>query len=159
MNNDTTRIGPSAEEFAERVLAASIGWAETMAIYVGDRLGWYRSLAEAGPSTAVELATRTNTSPRYAREWLEQQAVNGTLMLERAASGLASENRYSIAHGPAEVLTTESSLNYMAPLARMFAASAAAMPALLDAYRSGGGVSWDQLGPDARESQADLNRP
>jgi len=33
------------------------------------------------------------------------------------------------------------------------------MPALLDAYRRGGGVSWDQFGDDARESQADMNRP
>src|SRR4051812_41579054 len=30
---------------------------------------------------------------------------------------------------------------------------------LLDAYRSGGGVSWDELGDDARDSQGALNRP
>ncbi|GAA3225089.1 class I SAM-dependent methyltransferase [Oerskovia jenensis] len=30
---------------------------------------------------------------------------------------------------------------------------------LLDAYRDGGGVSWGRLGADAREAQADLNRP
>ncbi|WP_246852763.1 cyclopropane-fatty-acyl-phospholipid synthase family protein [Naasia sp. SYSU D00948] len=41
----------------------------------------------------------------------------------------------------------------------MFGASLAQLPALLEAYRSGGGVSWDQLGDDARESQADVNRP
>ena len=33
------------------------------------------------------------------------------------------------------------------------------MDALLDAYRSGGGVGWDQLGTDAREAQAAANRP
>lgn len=33
------------------------------------------------------------------------------------------------------------------------------MPALLDAYRTGRGVSRDQLGDDARWSQADMNRP
>jgi SAM-dependent methyltransferase len=34
-----------------------------------------------------------------------------------------------------------------------------ALPQLLAAYRNGGGVSWDDLGADARESQADANRP
>jgi SAM-dependent methyltransferase len=33
------------------------------------------------------------------------------------------------------------------------------MPGLLDAYRNGGGVSWEQLGTDAREAQGAINRP
>lgn len=57
------------------------------------------------------------------------------------------------------MFTDESSLNYLAPLARMFAAPAKAPPELLDAYRTGEGVSWDELGDDAREAQADMNRP
>jgi ubiquinone/menaquinone biosynthesis C-methylase UbiE len=57
------------------------------------------------------------------------------------------------------VFTDERSLSYLAPLARMFASSAGQLPSLLDAYRTGGGVSWEQLGADARESQADINRP
>jgi ubiquinone/menaquinone biosynthesis C-methylase UbiE len=32
------------------------------------------------------------------------------------------------------------------------------MPSLLEAYRTGGGVPWDQLGIDGREGQADSNR-
>ncbi|MDN5804120.1 MAG: class I SAM-dependent methyltransferase, partial [Microlunatus sp.] len=67
--------------------------------------------------------------------------------------------RFTLSAGPAEVLTDERSLLYLAPLARMFAASGGQMPALLEAYRTGGGVSWQQFGVEARESQADLNRP
>jgi 2-polyprenyl-3-methyl-5-hydroxy-6-metoxy-1,4-benzoquinol methylase len=33
------------------------------------------------------------------------------------------------------------------------------LPALLDAYRTGGGVSWAQFGPDMRTGQAEMNRP
>jgi SAM-dependent methyltransferase len=33
------------------------------------------------------------------------------------------------------------------------------LPALLEAYRTGGGVSWERFGADAREAQADMNRP
>ncbi len=57
------------------------------------------------------------------------------------------------------MLTEEKSLNYLAPLARMFASVGPAIPQLIEAYRTGGGVSWEQLGTDAREAQADMNRP
>ena len=45
-------------------------------------LGWYRSLVADGPATAADLAARTATHPRYAREWLEQQAVTGLLAVD-----------------------------------------------------------------------------
>jgi len=41
----------------------------------------------------------------------------------------------------------------------MFGAAAVQLPALLDAYRTGGGVGWAEFGVDMRESQADMNRP
>jgi ubiquinone/menaquinone biosynthesis C-methylase UbiE len=59
----------------------------------------------------------------------------------------------------AEVLTDEHSLLYSAPMPRMIAAVGRQLPALLQAYREGGGVGWAELGDDARESQAALNRP
>lgn len=145
---------PSADEFAERVVASMLGWAETLAFHVGDRLGWYRSLAEHGASTAEELAARTSTATRYAREWLEHQAVTGILLTDEAP-----ERRYTLPPGAAEVLTDERSLAYSAPLGRMAAGAGAQIDALLDAYRSGGGVSWKQFGTDVREAQADINRP
>ena len=55
---------PTAEEFADRLLASALGFADILAAHLGDRLGWYRSLAAAGPSTAAELAERTGTSDR-----------------------------------------------------------------------------------------------
>ena len=128
-----------------------------MAIYLGDRLGWYRSLADDGPATAEELAARTSTHPRYAREWLEQQAVSSWLDVTDHPD--PAERRFALSPATAEVLTDSDSLNYLAPLPRLFAASVGALPELLAAYRDGGGVSWSHLGTDAREGQADMNRP
>ena len=147
--------GPTADAFAERFFAASLGALEILSVYLGDRLGWYRSLATDGPATPAELAARTSTDERYAREWLEQQAVIGTLV----ASGDGAERRFTLPAGPAEVLTDPQSLNYLTPLARMLCAPAMQLPALVEAYRTGGGVSWEQLGDDARQSQGDMNRP
>jgi len=150
--------GASVDAYAERMLSAALGWIDVMAAYLGDRLGWYRSLAEDGPATADVLAARTGTAPRYAREWLEQQAVSGILVMT-PDDGMPASPRFSLPPGPAEALVEHDSLAYLAPLARLFAAVGGRMPELLDAYRTGGGVSWAQFGPDAREAQADLNRP
>ena len=150
---------PTAEQFAERMLGAVLGATEVMAAYLGDRLGWYRSLAAQGPSTSAELAERTATVERYAREWLEQQAVAGILRMEEGEDGAPSSRRYTLPAGAAEVLTDDTSLAYLGPMPRLFAAVGGTLPELVEAYRSGGGVSWERLGADAREAQADLNRP
>ena len=126
--------------------------ADLWSVYLGDRLGWYASLRDDGPASAEELASRTSTSPRYAREWLEQQAVTGLL-------DVTGDGRFLLPPAVAEALTDTTSLAFIGPLSRMLIAPAAHLPALLEAYRTGGGVSWEQLGADARESQADMNRP
>ena len=144
--NDTT------EEFADRVFRSALGTTEVLSIYLGDRLGWYRALAEGGPATADELVARAGGAPRYAREWLEHQASSGILTVD-------GDGRFVLPAGAAEVLTDTASLNYLAPLARMLSAAATQLPALLDAYRTGGGVGWARFGADMRESQADMNRP
>ena len=44
-------------------------------VHMGDQLGYYRDLAEHGPTTPEELASRTGTALPYAREWLNAQAA------------------------------------------------------------------------------------
>jgi SAM-dependent methyltransferase len=145
-------MSDTTEEFADRLFRSSLGTAEVFSVYLGDRLGWYRALAGDGPATADELVARAGGAPRYAKEWLEQQAASGILTV-------GEDGRFTLPAGAAEVLTDPSSLNFLAPLARTFAAAAGQLPALLEAYRTGGGVGWAAYGADMRESQADLNRP
>ncbi|WP_353828729.1 class I SAM-dependent methyltransferase [Agromyces sp. SYSU T0242] len=151
--------GASAvDAFAERVFGAALGALETMSVHLGDRLGWYRILAERGALSSGELADAAGTGERYTREWLEQQAVLGILAVDDAAAE-ASARRYELPAAHAEVLTDAGSLAYSAPLARMIAGSAIQLPAILDAARSGGGVPWERFGADARDAQGDINRP
>src|SRR5215210_7674305 len=144
----------TADEVAERLFGALLGTVEIMSVYLGDRLGWYRSLAGDGPASAVELAQRTDTQVRYAREWLEQQAVAGLLEVE--SDGAPDERRFAIPASTAEVMTDETSLAYLAPLGRMFGAIGPVLPQLLDVYRNGGGISWDDLGDEARSPRPTL---
>ena len=150
-----TVAGVSADAFAERVFGSVLGAFEILSIYVGERMGWYAALADGGPQTSAQLADRTGCQERYVREWLEQQAVYGILTADQSETGRA----FALPAGVEEVLLDGRSLAYLGALPRMFAAAGMAVPQLLDAYRNGGGVSWDDLGDDARESQAALNRP
>ncbi len=146
---------PTADDLAGRLFEAALGSIDLLSVHLGDRLGLYRAVAALGEPTVGEVAGKAGVHERYAREWLEQQAVTGLLV----ALGAGDQRRFRLPEASREVLLDPTSLNYLAPLARMLAASAAKLPDLLEAYRTGGGVSWDDLGPDARESQADLNRP
>ena len=83
---------------------------ELLSIYLGDRLGLYRALLE-GPATPAELSARAGVHERYAREWLEQQAVAGILDVD--GEGEAAVFRLPAAQ--AEVLTDPASLGYSAP--------------------------------------------
>jgi SAM-dependent methyltransferase len=147
----------TAEAYAERLLAASMSTYETFSTYVGLTLGWFAALAENGPATTAELAARTGTQERYCREFCEFQASLGTLTVDHRTD--QEDRRFTLPPGPAEVLLDTGSLNYVGPLARMAVAAGRRIDDLLAVYRDGGGVTWDDFGADARESQAALNRP
>lgn len=145
-----------ADALVERLFGSLLGSMEVLTVYLGDRLGLYRALAE-GDATPEDLAARAGIHPRYAREWLEQQAAAG--IVDVVGDGDGSGRRYGLPDEHAEVLVNPDSLNHVTPLARMIVAAGQQLPALMKAYRDGGGVSWAQFGPDMREGQEYGNRP
>jgi 2-polyprenyl-3-methyl-5-hydroxy-6-metoxy-1,4-benzoquinol methylase len=143
---------------AGRVGAAILGSLDAQAIYLGDRLGLYRALADGGPATATELAERAGIHRRYAREWLEHQAVGAIVDVDDVAAA-PDARRYTLPPAHAEVLVDEDNLAFLAPLARMVVGTAQRLPDVLVAYRTGGGVDWADYGPDVVEAQEGVNRP
>jgi hypothetical protein len=141
----------------DRLFAAGLGALDLAGVYLGDRLGLYRALAEAGPATPSELAARAGIDERYAREWLEQQAVTGILEHRPATAG--DERRFALPDRHRAALVEAENLEGIAPLARMIAAAMARLPELVEVYRSGHGIGWERYGVDMREGQASFNRP
>lgn len=78
------------DALAGRLLTAGLGMTQMLSIYIGDRLGWYRALADGSARTSAQLAEATSTDERYAREWLEQQAVFGLLEATDAGSDVGA---------------------------------------------------------------------
>jgi SAM-dependent methyltransferase len=147
----TSSPGPRRDALVERLFAATLAAFDLYAVYLGDRLGLYRSLAAAGPLTASELASVAGISERYAREWLEQQAVSGIL---ESADGC-----FSLPAGHDEALIDETSLAFAAPFARFAAAVARPLPELVEAFRTGGGIPYAGYGEDLCGAQASFTRP
>lgn len=146
------------DALAGRLFEATLGALDLLAIHLGARLGLYRLLADGAPRTPGELAAATGIAPRYAREWLEHQAVGGILVVDDATAP-DDDRRYRLPSGHAEVLADPDSLATMTPMAGFIVAGAGAMDQVVDAYRTGAGVAWDAYGDLLLESQAAINRP
>ena len=162
MTIDTALTDDRTEEatgaLADRVFASLLGALDVLTIHIGDQLGLYDLLHRRGPLDVAEVAAASGTHPRYAREWLEQQAVAGLVDVLDPTVG-ADERRYWLSDAHAAVLCDRDSLAYTTPFARMIAAAAMQLPRLLDAYRTGEGVGWSDYGELMRTAQADANRP
>lgn len=157
----SSHVIPSADArrdaLAERLFAATLGAFDLLAIHLGLDLGLYAALRSHGPATAVELATRAGVHARYAREWLEHQAVSGILEVVEPSDD-AGARRYALPAGHVEVLLDPDHLATMVPMPMFLTAAARTWPALLDAYRTGAGVDWTDY-PRLSEAQELANRP
>ena len=143
------------DALVKRLFDSFLGSLDLFSVYLGRRLGYYRALDERGPLTAEALAAATATNERYAREWLEHQAVTGLL----EATGEGAERRFSLPAGHEEPLLDEESLAYMTWTAQLMAAFVRPLDRIVEAYRTGGGVAWSEYGEDMVDGQAGQTRP
>src|SRR5205809_404075 len=129
----------SAGALSERLFGNALGAVDLFCVYLGDRLALYRVLADVGPSTADELAGAAAVNARYAREWLEQQAMSGVLDVVEVVevSGTDAERRYALPAGHQEVLLDRDSPYYMAPMAQLLVGGVQPIHAVLAAFRTG----------------------
>ncbi len=145
------------DDLLGRLCGSFIGMLDLASVYLGDRLGLYRALREA-PATSTELARRASISERYAREWLEQQAVTGILTVSDSSAD-ADARVYALPRGHAESLIDRDSTASSTPMALFLEPIGRLLPRLVDAYRTGRGIPWSEYGDDCWQGQGDFNRP
>jgi SAM-dependent methyltransferase len=107
-------------------------------IVVGDRLGLYRAMANAGPISAGELAQRTGTSERYVREWLNAQAAGGFVEYVTATDS------YILPAEQAMALADEDSPAFVGGAFQLAVATLKSAERIEAAFRSGAGVGWHE---------------
>src|SRR5690606_24101849 len=131
---------PALPPLEERMLAGALAAGEVMSMYLGDRLGLYRVLADE-PLTVQEVAARAGIDARYAREWLEQQAAASVLDLVEPDEAFP-EYRFVLPAAHRGVLVDPEDPAHMAGFARAWGGIARVLPALVEAYRTGAGVPF-----------------
>src|SRR5262245_35108359 len=147
-DNDRTRA------LADRLRANAAGALELYTIYLGERLGLYAALGDGEPVTSEELAERTGTTERYVREWLEHHAATGLLEVDDPAAE-PLQRRYQMPPEHVPVLAAPDDLRYAAYRGVELVRAGRPMPALVEAFRSGGApppIDWQP------EGRAEFNR-
>jgi SAM-dependent methyltransferase len=108
-------------------------------VVIGDKLGLYRSMADAGPLTPAELAARTGTAERYVREWLCAQAARGYLTYDGTGDG---DGLFSLPAEHATPLTDETSPACVIGAFEIALGSVYATDAIAQRFRTGEGYAW-----------------
>jgi len=146
--------GDRTKALVERLFQDAVGALELYAVYLGERLGLYRALAEGGPASSSELAERTGTAERYVREWLEHHASSGLLEVDDAkAEPLVRSYRLPPEHVP--VLADPDDVRYEGYKGVDLVRAARPLPQLVEAFRTGGApppLPWEP------EGRAEFNR-
>ncbi len=160
MNDATGSGSAAAEQLADKLFQGLLGSLETLTVYVGVRCGLYRTLTDRGPLSSRELAEAAHLHPRYAREWLEQQAVAGILHAEPDADGDDPyTRRFSLPDAHARVLVADDDPLYLGTAPLLAVGIAEALPDLLTALPTGDGVPYARYGRNTRQGIAGMNRP
>jgi len=116
----------------------------TALVVMGDKLGYYRLLAE-GPLTAAQLAERSGTGGPYAREWLNAQAAGGYVSYD-PDTGL-----YTLPPEHAAALTDESSPAYLPGFFQIAYGTVRDADSILAVARAGDGVGWHDHNGDVHD--------
>lgn len=138
-----TADAQAADEFAGRLLQLYTGATLTCLIEIGRRTGLWDAVA-VGPATSQDVATRAGLTERYVREWLGAMATGGVVEYEPAAG------RYRLPRAHAACLTGDG-VDNLAPLAYLAVVLAAHVPAVGEAFRSGGGVPYAAYLPELHD--------
>lgn len=110
-------------------------------IHLGDQLGLYATMAEAGtPLTTAQLAERAGLDERWVREWLYNQAA---ARLVTAHDG----PRFSLNEEAVAVLATPDHPAYGMGMFHRLPATMNALEHVRDSFRTGIGHDYDSHGP------------
>ena len=104
-------------------------------VVIGDKLGLYRAMKGAGPLTPADLASRTNTSERYIREWLSAQAARGYVTYDGAG-------RFELPNEHAIPLTDETSPACVIGAFETALGAVYATDTIAERFSTGDGFSW-----------------
>ena len=136
MNKDKVKI------FADKVYGDMAGAMAVGMAYVGVKTGLYRAMNGKGPMRAGEVVDATGLQARYVEEWLKGMTAAGYLQYDSDA------DTYLLPEEHAFLLASEGTDHFMGGLFYFAAALLGAAPKVAEFFRTGGGVRFQEFGPE-----------
>ncbi|MEM8620638.1 MAG: class I SAM-dependent methyltransferase [Actinomycetota bacterium] len=137
---------PSADEvalFSFNVFTQLSGAVTAGMIHLGDRLGLYRSLADAAhPYTSAELATSAGLDERWVREWLHNQAAAKLIDVDTTGA----DDRFSLTPAGVAVFADPDHPDFGMGMFHRLPETIAALETMPEAFRTGLGHDYDSHG-------------
>jgi 2-polyprenyl-3-methyl-5-hydroxy-6-metoxy-1,4-benzoquinol methylase len=140
------------EEISDRAIGYLTGAAISAMVYLGDQLGLYRTLREAGPVTSTELAARAGLDERWVREWLHSQASAG--LVEHS-----DESLFQLTGEHAAVLADEGNPAFVAGGFALIFPILQRWEKLFESFRTGRGAPYNDLGLDHAVGESRFSGP
>lgn len=131
-------------DFARKVFGLYTDGILTLMIDVGHKTGLFAAFAR-GPGTSAEIAERAGLQERYVREWLGAMTTGGIADYDPATQVFTLPPEHAVC------LTGGSSRN-LAPTAQYLAMLSKHVPAIVGAFRQGGGIPYTDFRPDFTEA-------
>ncbi len=125
--------------FEERLVLAFNNAALTLMISIGHRTGLFDAMAGAPALTSIALAKRAGLDERYVREWL------GAMVTGEIVEHDPKATTYFLPPEHAALLTRSAPAN-LAVFAQYVPLLGSVEDSIVDCFRDGGGVSYDQFG-------------
>jgi SAM-dependent methyltransferase len=154
-SSSTTKIdNGKLQRFMEKRLSDFGGAGGCVLAYIGDKLGLYKAMSDFGkPITSLELANLTETSERYIREWLANQAAGGYLTYDPASQ------KYTLPYEHAQALVDENNPAYVAGGFQIMMSYYRDEPKIIEAFKTGKGIACGDRHKDLYQGTERFYRP
>ena len=121
-------------------------------VYVGTRTGLFRAMQGAGPMRLDEVVRASGMQPRYVEEWLKGMAAAGYLAYDPKGRTYALSEEY------AYFLASEGTDHFAGGMFEMVPVLMRVAPRVAQAFEKGGGVPFEDFGPDCVAALDLINR-
>jgi 2-polyprenyl-3-methyl-5-hydroxy-6-metoxy-1,4-benzoquinol methylase len=137
---------------ADQVFRDMAGAMTAGMVYVGTRTGLFRAMAGKGAMRLDDVVKQTGLQRRYVEEWLRGMASAGYLDYDPAAES------YALSDEHAWFLASDGSDHFAGGMFEMVPVLMRAAPQVAEAFARGGGVRFEDFGPECVTALDLINR-
>jgi len=134
----------------DRVLRDMAGAMTAGLAFVGTRTGLFRAMAGKGAMTLDDVVKASGLQRRYVEEWLKGMTSAGYLDYQ--------DDKYTLPDEMAYFVAGDGTDHFVGGMWEMVPVMARVAPKVAEAFRKGGGVPFEEFGPDCVHALDLINR-